>query len=154
MISEIKEIFDYKEGKLFRKTSSNPRHKIGEEAGGLDKGGRWIIRYKGKAYKRYRLIWLWHYGRWPLPTVDHINRCPTDDRIENLREADQHLQQQNVGLRKDNKTKVKNISFNNRCKNKPWHVQKRINSVSYNLGYFDTKENAYNALKELEESLK
>jgi hypothetical protein len=43
------------------------------------------------------------------PQVDHINRIKQDNGVENLRWVTQNENMANTGLRKDNKTGVKNI---------------------------------------------
>jgi len=35
----------------------------------------------------HRSIFAYCHGRWPEKTIDHINGCQTDNRIENLREV-------------------------------------------------------------------
>ena len=37
----------------------------------------------------HRSVFAYHHGRWPEKTIDHINGCRTDNRIENLREVSQ-----------------------------------------------------------------
>lgn len=44
-----------------------------------------------------------------LPEVDHINRICDDNRVENLRWADDYIQAQNKGNQKNNTTGYKNI---------------------------------------------
>lgn len=41
---------------------------------------------KQRMYKRHRLIWAMHFNTWP-EQLDHINRDPSDDRVDNLRPA-------------------------------------------------------------------
>lgn len=64
--------------------------------GSLDKDGYLIIKVKGKQFKAHRIVWLLNYGRFPKKEIDHINRKRTDNRIENLREADRQLQVENT----------------------------------------------------------
>ena len=66
------------------------------QAGTPDREGYVVIRYAGKGYKAHRLAWLHVYGRWPNGPLDHINRLKNDNRIENLRETDDALNQHNV----------------------------------------------------------
>ena len=46
-----------------------------------------------------------------MPEVDHINRIPHDNRLENLRWCGDELQNQNKGVQKNNKLGEKNICF-------------------------------------------
>jgi HNH endonuclease len=43
----------------------------------------------GRHYRAHRLVWLIVHGRWPAEQIDHINRNGLDNRLSNLREADQ-----------------------------------------------------------------
>lgn len=46
-----------------------------------------------------------------LLEVDHINRIPHDNRVENLRWCNDELQNQNKGVQVNNKLREKNISM-------------------------------------------
>ena len=76
--------------------------RAGAVAGTIDKDGYVCIRADGKTYKAHRLVWLIIHGVWPAGQIDHINRVKSDNRIENLRDATQELNQRNRDLRKDN----------------------------------------------------
>lgn len=42
-----------------------------------------------------RVCWLCESGNWPEHTIDHINRNPLDNRIENLRDVTQAINNTN-----------------------------------------------------------
>lgn len=86
--------------------------KTGKIAGTLLKDGRIQIQLKGKLYKAHRLAWLYVHGRWPSDQIDHINRNPSDNRIDNLREATQSQNQQNqVNAKSHNKSRLLGASL-------------------------------------------
>lgn len=76
------------------------------------------LRLKGpskKAYYAHRIAYLIMEGQWPNQ-IDHRNRVRTDNRWENLMNADQFLNAQNHGLRKTNKSGKTGVSFCERYK--------------------------------------
>ena len=63
---------------------------VGMRAGYINDAGTHICRRIGIDGRRYRtghLAWFYMTGKWPLHTIDHINRDALDDRWCNLREA-------------------------------------------------------------------
>jgi hypothetical protein len=87
---QLWEVFAYDHGHLLYKTNRGRMPK-GAEAGCmhtyLHNGHRRIrVRFGGKLYYRYQLIFCMHHGYIP-DMIDHINRDPCDDSIENLREC-------------------------------------------------------------------
>lgn len=66
-------------------------------AGGKCVHGYVRLKIGGHTFKAHRLAWLMHYGVEPPPgmSVDHINRDKSDNRICNLRLADNYTQNQN-----------------------------------------------------------
>jgi HNH endonuclease len=54
-----------------------------------------VIRIWGAPYYASRLACLYMTGKWPDEEMDHINRDPTDDRWDNLREATSSLNKYN-----------------------------------------------------------
>lgn len=45
----------------------------------------------------HRIIWMLHNGEWPSQVIDHINRDPRDNRIENLRNVPADVNSRNNG---------------------------------------------------------
>ena len=95
---------------------------------------------KPKNHSIHRLVGI-HY----IPNdenkseVDHINRDRTDNRIENLRWVSHSENQQNQGIKKNNKTGIKNI-FYDKSRDR-WIFKKRINNNT-TWKWFKTKEEA------------
>lgn len=77
--------------------------------GSLDKDGYVIIKVKGKQFKAHRIVWLLNHGKFPIGVIDHINRCRTDNRIENLRDVSQSINNKNAFHGINPKTRVEGI---------------------------------------------
>lgn len=73
-------------------------------------------------------------------TVDHINRNPLDNRLVNLRLATSSQNQANNGLRADNTSGYKGVSWSK--SSLKWVSKINVNGRKLHLGYFDTKEEA------------
>lgn len=111
-----------------------PKDCIGKIAGYVDTKGYRILKFKQKAYKAHRLVWLYAHKEWPKQSIDHINRDKLDNRIENLRDCDHSTNMRNLG-------DVGVIPF--RDKYKARLGQKHI-------GHYDTYAEALAARKEAE----
>lgn len=84
----IREVFDYDPATgdlVWREARRGCR--VGEKAGHADKKGYLHVTVDGATLKGGRVAWCHYYGRWPSFEIDHLNRCPWDNRIENLRDA-------------------------------------------------------------------
>lgn len=111
MFDSVKSLFDYNNGHLIYKIRQGSRGSVGNIAGSLNPtDGRWYVKINGVKYSSYRIIFLWHKGFLP-EEVDHIDRDITNNRIENLREADRSLNNCNKGDYKNNKLGIKGVCF-------------------------------------------
>ena len=91
----------------------------------------------GKGVLAHRVIWAMTHGRWPVG-VDHINGDRRDNRIANLREADQAENVKNLRIRSDNKTGVAGVT---KLRN-GWSARIKSGNVQTYLGRFATLEDA------------
>ena len=142
-VERLKELYDYdpETGYLLSKDKRwAGRPVIGRKIGRLwamclhrDDGSQLVTNYG-------RCVFAWHFGRWPDETIDHIDRNPRNNRVENLREADMVLQSQN------RKTFTYGSSFCKRgCKKKRWYARIFINGKNKRLGYYHTQKEAQEA---------
>jgi hypothetical protein len=121
---EIKELFDYKDGELYWKVKPL-RGEIGDLAGHVRKDKRKVVGLKSRYFYTYRLIYLMHFGELPN-LIDHIDKNPLNNKIENLRKATKSQNALN--------SNTKNVSW---IKNrKKWKVQ----ANKKHIGYFENLE--------------
>lgn len=83
--------------------------------------------------------------------ADHINGNTLDNREENLRSATNAQNTQNQGLRLDNTSGYKGVTWDKR--DKKWKAQIEANGKGKSLGNFDTPELAYQAYCEAAKKL-
>ena len=117
--------------------------------GGIDKYGYLRTHLKGKGYRLHRLAWLYFYGELPSKNIDHINGNASDNRIDNLREAEQTLNLKNMRKRSDNKSGATGIWWD-KCRNN-WQVYINLKGKIFkHLGRFNNKFDALAARKSAE----
>lgn len=112
----------------------------GDVAGYKEPSGYIQIRVYGVLYKAHRLAWLYIYGYFPEHGLDHIDRIPCHNCIDNLREESQSCNMRNTGNNKNNTSGIKGVSFDSR-KNK-WCAYIMINYIKKSLGIYESFENA------------
>lgn len=137
----LKELFEYKDGQLLRKTKRGGKTKGAPT--GCDNGfGYLVTGVNYKLYPTHRLIFLYHSGYLPN-VIDHINGNKQDNRIENLREATVSQNNYNCKKRKTNTSGHKNVYWD-KTRNK-WMVNMRVERRGKHIGYFDNIEDAIKA---------
>lgn len=100
------------------------RIKPGDLAGRYNTQNYLDIAINQVRYKAHRLAWLYMTGDWPKNEIDHINCDPSDNRWCNLRLCDRYGNTRNVGLRKDNTSGFKGVSWNKKTQQWQSHVTK------------------------------
>ena len=115
----------------------------GKTLGVYDKDGYLTAKINQTRYKLHRLEWFVFYDEWPQGQIDHINGIKDDNRICNLRIANNSENNCNRPAQSNNRLGVRGVRFNNNryqaliCKNKKQIV----------LGSFKTLEEATAAYK-------
>lgn len=124
--------FDFDGGKLYRN---------GVNAGHTNTSGYTRVYFNGALHYRHRLLWAAWSGSQPPETIDHIDRDPSNDCINNLREATPMLNQQNRRVSKNNTSGFTGVV---RSREK-WKAAISVkNKIKY-LGVYKTKEDAQKA---------
>ena len=134
----IRELFEYRDGALYNRFTRGPRAVKGKVAGSINPStGYWRISLNKKNYQLSRIIWTYHNGDIPQGMViDHINRNPQDNRIENLRLSTYTQNEWNKQRRGCSFEKGK------------WRARIKDHGKNIHLGLFDTKTEAVAAYKE------
>jgi hypothetical protein len=109
----------------------------------MDAKGYVRIRLHGRDYLAHRLAWLYMTGEWPVAFLDHINGVRDDNRICNLREANNTENIRNARKGRGNKSGFKGVHLN-RSTNR-WEAKICVDRKQKYLGLFDTPEEAYGA---------
>lgn len=145
--AELKAQFDYdaKNGWLIRKyRNEKPYNKpAGYKAN--TSAGYSAIGINGKIYYSHRLIWLYHYGEFPSEFIDHIDGNKMNNRIENLRAADQNINCHNHKLQKNNTSGFPGVRWHRRVGK--YYVSIRVDCNDKFIGYFQDFEEAVLASK-------
>lgn len=111
--------------------------------GKLDANGYLYVRINSKAYFVHRIVYCMYYGYFPKDNIDHINRNPNDNRIDNLRAVSQVINARNTLNSISNKSGVKGVNFyegDNR-----WKSYIMYNKKLVHIGYFEFFINAVKA---------
>jgi len=153
----LKELLHYNQ-KTGRFTWAKDRRGVskGVIAGSFNSYGYKQIVIYGKNYLAHRLAWLYEYGEWPKGQIDHINEIKYDNKISNLRTANNSQNMRNRGAQKNNKSGYKGVSWSNW--HGKWRARINIDEKDYkdlglktpykSLGFFEFKEDAYEAYKQ------
>jgi len=124
----LHDLFVYDDGNLIRN---------GKIAGSINKRGYRCICVDNKIYKAHRLVFLYHHGFLP-EQIDHADKNPKNNRIENLRPASNGQNCMNRGLMKNNTSGFKGVFFDKETDK--WRVAIRFNNKLHSFGRFKDLE--------------
>ena len=132
----LKELLEYdpETGKFFWRVARGSRA-AGAETGCVGPEGYVHICVDRTLYLAHRLAWLYVHGYLPEHGLDHIDRDPSNNRVENLREVSQVCNARNCGNRNNNTSGVKGVWWHKRTGK--WHAQIAVNERQFHLGYYD-----------------
>lgn len=123
------------------RVSPRPGIQVGDVAGSLTEKGYLRISIKRRPYRAHRLAWFYVHGVWPSQDVDHWNHARADNRIKNLRDIGNALNQQNRGgASANNKLGVLGVSKDKRRSG--FRADIRLNKRLHYLGTFSSIEEA------------
>jgi hypothetical protein len=118
----------------------------GKRAGCSDKDGYWKIKVCGKYYRAHLCAWLMIYGEWPSNEIDHRNRDPSDNRIDNLRLATRSQQRANSRGHSGTLSRYKGVTrVRSGKQGLKWRAQICKDGKWSYLGWFDAEEDAATA---------
>ena len=119
------------------------RSRVGEWAGCVNGQGYRLVTVGQKIYNAHRIAWYLHYGEWPSQSIDHINTIKSDNRIENLRLANNSENHANVKRPSTNTSGRKGVTWNKKLGK--WQAQIKINGKNKYLGLFEDVDDAHGA---------
>jgi hypothetical protein len=131
--------YDPVTGVITWKTEVKGKHKVGDRAGYITDRGYRKMAVCGQKILASHIAWLLTYGEWPAKEVDHINRIRDDNRIENLRLANESQQRMNQKIASNSETGVTGVHYYTaRVKQglKPYQAYISLQYRRIHLGYF------------------
>ena len=131
---QVKDLFEYRKGKLYWKIIPARNIKASGIAGSLNFGGYLQTTIKNKLYLNHRIIFLMFHGYLPK-VLDHIDGNRLNNQIENLREATAAQNQHNSKKPITNTSGVKCVFWHKQTKK--WQVKLKTNGVSKSFGLYN-----------------
>src|SRR6186713_1949490 len=110
---ELKQILSYspETGEFSWLITNSNRAIAGSVAGSLFPTGYTAIQIRGARHLAHRLAWLYMTGKWPRFQVDHKDRCRSNNRWDNLRQATNTQNAHNSTVKASSKIGLKGVAF-------------------------------------------
>lgn len=106
------------------------------------------VMLDGRPCHAHRIAWVIYHGKNPARQIDHINGDRSDNRICNLREADETGNMRNKGKHKNNTSGFPGVCWHKQ--QGKWRAFIMLHYRQFALGLFETKEEAIVARIEAE----
>ena len=128
---------------IFTRNHHRKGRKIGEVVGFTNVKGYVIININDRAYRAHRLAWFYVTGSWPVDQIDHKDTIKHHNWFDNLREADNNLNQKNkIKARIDNQSSSNMTGVSFLKANQKWRVKLVINGKMTHIGLYTTQAEA------------
>lgn len=138
-------LYDPETGMFTNRCRRGNKAHAGAIAGFISKGYRRLC-IDGALVLAHRAVWCYVTGSWPTNQLDHIDRDKLNNRISNLRNATNSVNQQNrLRARTDNAIGLLGVSKSTSRRTKPWLAKIQGNGHQRFIGYFSTPEEAHEA---------
>lgn len=148
-LETLEELFHIDEDFNLRwKVKRNGNKGIDSIAGYISSFGYRVVEYKEKGYRVHRVIYQMINNIElldPNLEIDHIDCNKLNNHINNLRCSTAMQNSRNREKHIGNTSGYKGISFDKKCRKKPWRAIIGVNYKRISLGYYATKEEAYAA---------
>lgn len=132
------ELLEYRDGQLFWKKPRAKWQSPGDPCGYYNQR-YWQFKISNKSIFVHRVVYEMHHGDTDSE-IDHIDRDRNNNRIENLRPVSRLENVLNVGIRSDNKSGYKGVSWHKATKS--WVAQVNVDGKRKVVGKGDTPEEA------------
>jgi len=136
-------VYNKDTGIFINKKTRGPNARIGCPAGCLHNDSYFYIILGPKTYLAHRLAWLYEYGYFPENEIDHIDRVPHHNWINNLREVTHQCNIRNSKMNKNNKSGITGVLH--KVKTGKWIVTATVNLKQIYIGTYKTKLDAAKA---------
>jgi len=120
--------------------SWNARHAGKQALNTTHKDGYSRGQVLNKSIFAHRAAWALSYGRWPENEIDHVDGNPSNNKIENLREATRLQNSYNRSAQKNNKHGSKGVFWSKHKQR--WHARIGHNGKKIHIGYFKAQDDA------------
>lgn len=121
-------------------------HSPWDLAGCKTSNGYIRIRINNVLHYAHRLAWMYVHGCNPTSLVDHIDRNPQNNALQNLRLATPKQNNENTSINTKNTSGFRGVSFNKQ--RGKWSAYVKHNGKKHHLGLFLTAQDAAIAAKQ------
>lgn len=135
--------YDAATGNLIWRNPVSNKVVAGDVAGTLMNNGYVKIVAHDHQLYAHHVVWYLHHGEWPHIMIDHENGCGADNRVSNLRQANQAQQNYNTCISKRNKSGIKGVIW--AAREQRWRAHIVVDRKQIHLGYHRSIEDAARA---------